>query len=297
VSRVRITGGEPLVRRGLPELLGRVASVAGIEEVSLSTNGLLLGALAADLARAGLRRVNISLDTLREGRFRDIAGGASTPAGAPCRTPSERALAAGADGLHGVMDGLRAALAAGLCPVKLNVVVARGLNDDEVPDFVRLARVLPVHVRFIELMPIGWTGFFTPERWVPIDEIKRGCGSLLPLGPGEGPEGSGPAAYFRSPGAQGTVGFIGALTEPFCGRCNRVRLTSSGRLLSCLAQEGEGTDLGAMLRAGARPELIRAAIREAVRSKPPASQPPYARDRGPGDLDVRGGRIACPPAR
>lgn len=247
IGKVRVTGGEPLTRPGLETLLSRLAGEAGVRGASLSTNGVLLGGRAGTLARAGLARVNISLDTLKDDRFSRIAGAGS---------------------LQAVMGGIRAALEAGLDPVKINVVVARGLNDDEIPDFVRLSREMPLHVRFIELMPLGETGFFNRERWVSIDEVRRLCGTLEPLSPAEVPEGSGPAEYYRAPGGRGTVGFIGAVTRGFCGRCNRVRLTSDGKLLLCLAQDGPGTDLGALVRSGASSEELEAVIRKAVLSKP-----------------------------
>lgn len=246
IGKFRITGGEPLVRPGLVSLVARLAGVRGLEDLSLSTNGMLLSPLAGALARAGLRRVNVSLDTLRPERFRRIARFGR---------------------LETVLGGVEAALAAGLSPVKINMVVMRGENDDEIADFVELARRLPVHVRFIELMPMGDAGFFRRERWLPLPEIRSRCGPLLPAGPEESPRGYGPASYWKAPGARGTVGFIAAMSCSFCSRCNRLRLTSSGRLMPCLAGE-EGLDLKGPLRSGARREEIDGLIRRAVAMKP-----------------------------
>lgn len=246
VSRVRVTGGEPLVRPGLPDLIGGVARLPGISEVSLSTNGMLLSRLAPDLARAGLRRVNVSLDTLRPERFRAIARGGDYQA---------------------VFLGVSAALAAGLAPLKINVVVARGMNEDEVPDFVRLTERFPLHVRFIELMPMGEAGFFSRARWVSQGEILERAAPLEPIPRGEWPAGGGPARYYRRPGARGTIGIISALGCGFCDSCNRMRLSSLGVLYPCL-DSGLGVDLKGPLRAGLGPEGIGELIREAVRLKP-----------------------------
>ena len=236
---------------GIAGILRGISSIDGIENISLSTNGVFLAGLARHLAGAGLKRINISLDTLRAERFKAMTGAGS---------------------FHQIMKGLRAALAEGLHPVKLNVVVIRGMNDDEVPDFIRLTREIPVHVRFIELMPVGETSFFSRNRWVPISEIRQRSGPLEPVPEHQKPEGSGPAIYFRSPGALGTVGFIGALSDNFCRRCNRIRLTSTGKLLSCLAQRAEGADLGAMMRSGKNPEEIKIVIQGVIMSKPESHQ-------------------------
>lgn len=246
ITKIRVTGGEPLVRPGLPALIGRLARIEGVSDLSLSTNGILLSRMADALTSAGLKRVNISLDTLQPERFRRI-----TRLGE----------------LSSVLGGVEAALRAGLTPVKINVVVMRGENDDEIPHFVDLTRRSPLHVRFIELMPIGETGFFSTERWLPLPEIRSRCGPLEALGPEAAPRGFGPATYWRAPQAQGTVGFIGALSCNFCGRCNRLRLTAGGRLLPCLAGE-EGVDLKSPLRGGAGLERIQELIRRAVAMKP-----------------------------
>lgn len=242
-SKIRITGGEPLVRPGLPGLVRRLRALPGIEDLSLSTNGVLLAGLAGELKAAGLSRVNVSLDTLDPGRFGRIARFGS---------------------LSSVLAGVEAALEAGLAPVKLNVVVARGMNEDEVPDFAALTGDKPLHVRFIELMPMGETGFFTPERRVPLAAMMAAAG---PLEPASAPLGHGPARYYRRPGAAGTIGFISALSCGFCGSCNRVRLSSTGTLIPCLDGE-DGVDLRTPLRAGAGTEELMGLIKGAVRAKP-----------------------------
>jgi cyclic pyranopterin phosphate synthase len=246
VTKIRLTGGEPLVRPGLPALVGRLAAIPGITDLSLSTNGVLLAGLARELKAAGLSRVNVSLDTLDAERFGRIARFGR---------------------LADVLAGVEAALGAGLAPVKLNVVAARGMNDDELGAFAALTADRPLHVRFIELMPMGDTGFFSPERRVPLAEMMAAAGALEPAAPGARPLGHGPARYYRRPGAAGTVGFISALSCGFCDACNRVRLSSTGTLIPCLDGD-DGVDLRAPLRAGASPEALTDLIRDAVRAKP-----------------------------
>ncbi|MDD5302072.1 MAG: GTP 3',8-cyclase MoaA [Elusimicrobia bacterium] len=246
VSKIRITGGEPLVRPGLPALVRRLASIPGINDLSLSTNGVLLADQAWELKAAGLGRVNISLDTLDPERFARI-------------TRFGR--------LKDVLSGIEAAMEAGLAPVKLNVVLAKGMNDDELGAFAALTEGRPLHVRFIELMPMGETGFFTPERRVPLGEMMAKAGPLEPAAQEQRPVGHGPARYYRRPGAAGTIGFISALSCGFCGSCNRVRLSSTGALIPCLDGD-DGVDLRAPLREGAGADTLMALIRDAVRAKP-----------------------------
>lgn len=246
VSKIRITGGEPLVRPGLPALVRRVSLIPGIKDISLSTNGVLLSGLARELKAAGLSRVNISLDTLDPQRFFKI-----TRFGA----------------LRDVLSGIEAALEVGLAPVKLNVVAARGMNGDELGAFAALTEKRPLHVRFIELMPMGETGFFSPERRIPLGEMMAAAAPLAPAAADERPLGHGPARYYRRPGAAGTVGFISALSCGFCDSCNRIRLSSSGTLIPCLDGE-EGVDLRTPLRGGAGTERLMALIRGAIRAKP-----------------------------
>ncbi len=251
IRKVRLTGGEPLLRRGLAGFIAALAAIPGLEDLSLTTNGTLLAPLAADLAAAGLRRVNVSLDSLRAERFGQLTRGGELPA---------------------VLEGITAARAAGLEPVKINTVVMRGRNDDEVADFARRTLVDGWHVRFIEFMPIGrWQdgGQDGWRRWfVPVDDVRRRIEAALgPLQPHDGPGGAGPARYYRLDGATGTLGFIGAVSEHFCGGCNRLRLSADGRLRPCLLSDEE-VDLRSILRSGAPEEEIAARIAEAIRRKP-----------------------------
>jgi len=219
LRRLRITGGEPTIRPDLVKLIAMLKAVPLIEDIALSTNGVKLPAMARELAAAGLDRVNISADSLRPDRIAAIA---------------RRKL-----GFEPV-TAARAAIDAGLLPVKLNVVVMRGINDDEVLDFARLTIGLPLHVRFIELMPVGDMAHLTQDHVVPSDELLARIGELGALTPSEGPaRGNGPAAYHRLSGAVGTVGVITPMTHTYCGSCNRVRLTADGRLRTCLYGDHE----------------------------------------------------------
>jgi cyclic pyranopterin phosphate synthase len=234
VRRLRLTGGEPLVFPRLLDLVRGAAAIDGIDEVSLTTNGLRLEALAAPLADAGLKRVNVSLDTLDPEKFRRITRGGD---------------------IRRVWRGLAAAERCGLLPIKLNVVVVRGLNDDELSALAQQTQAHPWHVRFIELMPVGneggWGEGFPaePERYLSVHAMRA---RLAPLGltPDPGPVGNGPARSFRLPGALGTVGFISPLGEHFCAACNRLRLTADGRLRPCLLLDTE-VPVREALRSGA----------------------------------------------
>jgi cyclic pyranopterin phosphate synthase len=223
VKRVRLTGGEPLVHPDIVELVRRIASIPNIEEVSLTTNAMLLERLAQPLADAGLTRVNISLDSLDPDRFKRVTRGGD---------------------LGRVWKGITAAEQAHLAPLKLNTVIVRRLNADELPAFARLTVENDWHVRFIELMPIGnvqdWgEGFPAPsERFVSVQEMRAQL-STFNLRPSTPPTGNGPARTYRIPGALGTVGFISPLGEHFCESCNRLRLTSDGKLRSCLVIPNE----------------------------------------------------------
>jgi cyclic pyranopterin phosphate synthase len=247
ICKVRLTGGEPLARLGLPQFVQMVAAIPGIDDLSMTTNGTLLARHAADLAEAGLQRVNISLDSLRPERFKQI-------------TRRGR--------LHDVWSGIEAAEAAGLTPIKLNMVVVRGLNDDEVSDFARRTVSDGWHVRFIELMPIGATTDWAGSGSVSAPEIRaRIEAELGPLEPIHGPTGNGPARYFQFPGAEGSVGFISALSDHFCTTCNRLRLTADGRLRPCLMSEEE-IDLLTPLRDGADLDAVKALLAQAIQRKP-----------------------------
>ena len=246
ISKVRVTGGEPLVRPGVVDLIAKLSVVPGVVDVSLSTNGVLFAPMVCDLWNAGLRRINISLDTLNANKFKEVTRFGQ---------------------IEDVLTSIHEALKLGYDPVKLNVVVMRGINDDEISDFVALTKSLPVHVRFIELMPIGETGFFSETTWVSLDEIKTKCGDLEPATDFEQPKGWGPAVYYKAPNSLGTVGFIGALGCNFCNRCNRLRLTSSGKLHPCLASD-IAVDLGTALRSDSSDESIQSLILKALEIKP-----------------------------
>ncbi|MBV9720226.1 MAG: GTP 3',8-cyclase MoaA [Candidatus Eremiobacteraeota bacterium] len=246
VRSIRLTGGEPLVRRNLSRLVAQISSTAGIDDVALSTNGLLLEAQLAELSAAGLRRINLSLDTLREDRFEAIA-----------RRP----------GLACVLRAIDAAIAAGLTPVKINCVVMRGRNDDELVDFAELTRERPIFVRFIELMPVDENLDLQRQAYISSDEILQRIAAREGLLPVRGPSGNGPARYFAFPGAAGAVGVISPLSHDYCETCNRVRLTADGRLRLCLFGD-HALDLRTPLRAGATTAQIADLLRSAMLIKP-----------------------------
>jgi cyclic pyranopterin phosphate synthase len=246
VNAVRLTGGEPLLRPALHRLVEAIAKTAGIGDVALSTNALLLEEQLPALRAAGLRRVNVSLDTLREDRFAAIA-----------RRP----------GLDRVLRGIDEAIDAGATPVKVNCVVMRGVNDDEIPAFAELARDRAIFVRFIEVMPVRENLGLQSEAYVSSDEILErlaGVGALLPVA---GPPGNGPARYFAFAGSRGAVGVISPLSHDYCDRCNRVRLTADGRLRLCLFGD-HAIDLRGPLRAGAGEHELAALFRSAMLIKP-----------------------------
>ncbi|MBI4332052.1 MAG: GTP 3',8-cyclase MoaA [Chloroflexi bacterium] len=245
ITKVRITGGEPLVRTGVVDLVGMLATIEGIDDLCLTTNGLLLGQYARELKAAGLRRVNVSLDSLRPERFEAITRWGK---------------------LDRVLEGINLAHEVGLVPVKINVVVLRGINDDEIVDFGRKTLEDDWNVRFIELMPFGEQQV-GQDRLVTVSEIRE---RLSPLGPLEACSpvaGGGPARYYRFPGARGTVGFISPVTEHFCFSCNRLRLTATGMLRPCLLQEQE-VNLREPLRAGASREELAEMFKNAALCKP-----------------------------
>jgi cyclic pyranopterin phosphate synthase len=247
ITKVRLTGGEPLARLGLSEFVRMIAAIPGIDDLSMTTNGTLLARQAKRLADAGLHRVNISLDTLDPERFAVIT--------------RQRCL-------DDVWAGIAAARAAGLTPIKFNIVVVRGLNDDQIVSFARKTLTDDWHVRFIELMPIGANIHWAGDGTVPIPEVQARIESEIgPLQPIHGPRGNGPARYHQLAGAEGTIGFIGALSNHFCPSCNRLRLTADGRLRPCLLNERE-VDLRAAVRSGANVETVKSLLTQAIQSKP-----------------------------
>lgn len=253
VTSVRLTGGEPLVRKHLERLVASLSSVPGIEDLSLTTNGILLAQAAGDLRKAGLSRVNVSIDTLREDRFRWI----TDPGGK--RDTGD---------LSSVMAGLREAGRVGLNPVKINVVLMRGFNDDELEQFADLTRENDYEVRFIEFMPTGLNGHWNEDRVMPageaIDRLREYHLDIEPLGRGKG---SGPATRYRIPGHLGSIGFITPISSHFCTQCNRIRLTADGKLRTCLFSDRE-IDLIPLLRGSTGDEELFETIRAAIQEKP-----------------------------
>lgn len=219
ISKIRITGGEPLVRKGIVSLVEKVAALKGIKDLAMTTNGILLPRFAKKLKNAGLRRVNISLDTLKADLYNKI-----TRCGH----------------LQQVLDGIEAALAEELKPVKLNFVLMKGVNDQEVLDFLQLARAKELHVRFIEYMPIGDHDSSYNDHYLPltfVEEVAKTAG--LPLTPVPLPGGAGPAESYIMPGSKGTIGLIHPISKHFCDSCNRLRLTADGHLKACLYWQDE----------------------------------------------------------
>ncbi|MFC2033947.1 GTP 3',8-cyclase MoaA [Chloroflexota bacterium] len=241
INKIRLTGGEPLARLHLSNLIEMIASVEGIDDIALTTNGILLDKYAVELKEAGLKRVNISLDTLKEDRFKQITN---------------------MDKFEDVLSGIKTAHLIGLEPVKINMVVLRGVNDDETIDFARMSIDEGWHIRFIEFMPFG-----IPEvealGSISTQEIQQNIQSLGKLEPYSGLKGNGPAKYYKFPGAKGTIGFISPMTEHFCNSCNRLRLTSDGQLRPCLLADDE-VNIKEALRNGASDDELKKLIQQAI---------------------------------
>jgi len=245
VSKIRLTGGEPLIRRGLPDLAGRLARLPGIADLSLSTNAVLLARQAGALCAAGVRRINVSLDTLRPGRFAAITHGGR---------------------LDKVLDGIMAARRAGFAPIKINMLALKGINDDEFEDMVEFCLEHDFTLRFIETMPVGATGRAATRHYLDLQEVKRRLASRFSLIPGAMP-GGGPARYMQVAGTRLRIGFITPISRHFCATCNRVRLSADGALHLCLGQDYR-YDLRALLRSGADSAQLKAAIVQALVLKP-----------------------------
>jgi cyclic pyranopterin phosphate synthase len=244
VRKIRITGGEPLVRKNVSYLIASIKNIEGIKDLSLTTNGVLLEQYAEELADAGIDRVNISLDSLRPDRYREITRGGD---------------------IDMVLNGIEAAERAGLIPIKLNMIPIRGINDDEIEEFAKLTLKSPYQARFIEFMPFD-TNSWSRGKFIAADEIKsivEGIGSLTPANIRK----SGPARYFRFNGARGVIGFISPLSNHFCGECNRLRLTADGKLRPCLFSETE-IDLKPALRGGVPDDEIERLIKLSIEVKP-----------------------------
>ena len=254
ISKVRVTGGEPVVRRGLVDFLRKLHHVPGITKVCLTTNGVLLRELAPALYDTGLRHLNISLDTLRRERYRQITG---------------------RDNLTAVLAGLERAASLGFHPIKINCVVLQGINDDEVLDLARLAQDHPYQVRFIELMPT-----VSQEWWwrhfLPIKEVHRRLTGLGPLMPAGQEPAAGPAINFHTPGFQGEIGLISTMDGHHCPHCNRLRLTADGKLRPCLLAPAE-IDLKEPMRLGLGDDLLAYLFQEAMELK-------FNKDKVPPEL-------------
>src|SRR3954464_4706708 len=247
VREVRFTGGEPLLRRGLPDIVRRTTALAPRPETSITTNALGLTRTAGALAEAGLDRVNVSLDTVRREDFHTITR---------------------RDRFDDVVAGLEAAAAAGLGPVKVNAVLLRGINDDQAPELLRWCLDRGYELRFIEQMPLDAQHQWTREAMTPAAEFFASLGSEFVLEPGEEPRGSAPAELFTVDGGPQTVGVIASVTRPFCGDCDRVRLTAAGQVRNCLFAREE-SDLRGALRGGADDETIAKRWRAAMMTKRP----------------------------
>jgi cyclic pyranopterin phosphate synthase len=244
VRKVRLTGGEPLLRRDLPELVARLHGIEGLEDIALTSNGVLLSTFASQLAEAGLRRVTVSLDALDDATFRAVSD-TSLP-------------------VRSVLDGIEAAVRAGLAPVKVNAVLQRGLNDGQVEELAAWARDTGVTLRFIEFMDVGTTNRWQRDRVVPATEVVDRLAARWPIEPLEPTQPGEVAERYRYLDGGGEVGVIASVTRPFCGTCSRARLSAIGELYTCLFA-AEGHDLRSVLRdGGAAPASIEAAVRERI---------------------------------
>ncbi len=246
IFKIRLTGGEPLIRKNIIYFIEQLANIPGVEDIGLTTNGVSLYSMAEDLYNAGVHRINISMDTLDCNKYRKITG---------------------TDYFKEVWEGIEYAQEVGFTPMKLNVVVMRGFNEDEILDFARLTLNKPYHIRFIEFMPIGPGSMWHAERFISGSEIKSQIQSLGELLPIRSQSFDGPAKRFRFNFAQGEIGLINPLSDPFCPTCNKLRLTADGRLRSCLFSDKE-IDVKGPLRKGCSDEELEDLLVSAVSNKP-----------------------------
>ncbi|MDJ0876899.1 MAG: GTP 3',8-cyclase MoaA [Desulfobacterales bacterium] len=249
IDKIRITGGEPLVRKGLMEFLQELRTVDGIREINLTTNAVLVGPFLEGLHAAGIRRLNISLDTLRRERFARLAG---------------------RDCFDQVWANIRRAGELGFAPLKINVVAMRGINDDEFETIAALTRKWPFHIRFIEYMPMG-NPELGQDPFISNEDVRRRIATLGRLEPVEREASDGPAERFRLAGALGEIGFISPRTHHFCGACNRLRLTANGHLRPCLLSDRE-LDIKTPMRCGADDGALAEIFARAARAKPSSHQ-------------------------
>jgi len=246
IKKVRLTGGEPLVRKDVGSFIQGLSLISGLEDIRLTTNGVYLAEYCDLLYEAGVRKLNISLDTLKPERFAHITGTAC---------------------FDKVWNGIERACAKGFSPVKINMVAMRGVNDDELVDFARLAMERAVQVRYIEFMPIGNAAVWGKEKYIPSSEIMARLQVLGTLEPVDQQRMDGPAKVYKIAGGKGSIGFISPLSHKFCEKCNRLRLTSAGRLRSCLLSDKE-KDLKTLLRQGASDEEIAELVLQTIAAKP-----------------------------
>ena len=244
VARVRLTGGEPLVRKNLADLAQRLTSLPGLDDLSLSTNAMLLSKQASDLQKSGISRINVSLDTLNPEKFKEITGGELQP----------------------VLDGLIAAKKAGFSPIKINMVAMKGINDDEFEDMVEFCLQHHFTLRFIETMPMGATSEDATDHYLDLQLVKQRLAKRFDLIPGVMP-GGGPARYVQLRNTNLRIGFITPISQHFCESCNRVRLSVDGTLYLCLGQDDK-VELRPLLRAGISDEELKACLVEAISLKP-----------------------------
>jgi cyclic pyranopterin phosphate synthase len=248
ITKVRLTGGEPLVRRGVAEFIASLGAIPELKDISLTTNGILLEACAENLFAAGTRRINISLDSLNADKYARITRGGD---------------------IRAVLRGIAKVREIGFSPIKINIVAIKGFNDDEILDFARLTIENPYQIRFIELMPLGRAGIENNGRYISnalIREKIEVFGRLEPVN-GKGNRSEGPARIYRLAGSEGEIGFISPISRHFCSTCNRLRLTAGGHLRFCLLSDDE-TDLKSPLREGCTDGKIEDLIREAIVRKP-----------------------------
>ncbi len=250
IKKVRLTGGEPLVRRNFAQLVSSVCQVSSLEDVSITTNGVLLTDKAQEVFDSGVHRINVSLDTLDNNKYAKITG---------------------RDCFDNVWEGLQKAEAVGFSPIKVNVVAMNGINDDEFLRFGELSVQKPYHVRFIEYMPVGHDSQWAPEKYISSDQIKSKLESLGPLHEIPPSTQDGPAKRYRFESANGEIGFISAISHHFCPSCNRMRLTADGKLRPCLFSDEE-VDIKGPLRSGCSLEDLKALFQEAIASKPKEHQ-------------------------
>lgn len=252
ITKVRITGGEPLVRRGVSEFIASLRRIPELTDISLTTNGILLESYAERLFEAGIRRINISLDSLNAEKYAKMTRGGD---------------------IRAVLQGIRKVRETGFSPIKINIVAVKGFNEDEVLAFARLTLDFPYQIRFIELMALGEMGIESNGRYLPNSAVKEQIETLGRLEEvnGRGTKSDGPARMYRLAGGVGEIGFISPVSRHFCHSCNRLRLTADGQLRACLLSDDE-VDLKGPLREGSTNEAIRELIRMAIARKPRTHQ-------------------------